>query len=102
MSRFNSKDEVREWADRAAAQDYERHLPVHTDPETGAKWQWDLNPYCTPGARSYWRRGFQGDPRRPWEHDLDWDSQYQRGAAAARIVNQHKPEPGAVPEEVPR
>jgi hypothetical protein len=85
MTRFNNTDEVREAAEKAAADDYQRHLPVHTD-ENGKKWQVDLNPYCTPGARNCWQRGFDGAPPHSWERDLRWDFQYQRGAAAARIV----------------
>jgi hypothetical protein len=85
--RFNTKEEVRAAAERAAREDYERHLPVHTDPD-GTTWQWALNPYSTPGAINSWQRGFDGAPAHPWERDLGWDFQYQRGAAAARILKE--------------
>lgn len=89
MTRYSTTDEVREAAEKGAAADYAKHLPVHTDPD-GQTWQWDLNPYCTQGARSCWQRGFDGAPAYSWERDLAWDFQYQRGAAAARIVNANK------------
>lgn len=49
MSRFNSTAEVRAWAEKAAAEDYARHLPVHIG-EDGSRWQCDRNPYSTAGG----------------------------------------------------
>ena len=87
MTRFNSTDEVIAAAESAARDDYQRHLPVHTDPD-GAQWQVDLNPYRTQGARSCWQRGFDGAKAQPRDGDLRWNFKYQRGAAAARIIKE--------------
>ena len=76
MSRFNTPEEVKAWAAKAAAGDYQRHL------EHGV----DLNPFCTVGARNDWERGFANDPPRSWELTLDFDTIYQRGRAAAEIM----------------
>lgn len=82
--RFNTVDEVREAAEKAARHDYEMHKPVHTDPD-GTRWQVDLNPYCTQGARGSWQRGFDGKVLVGLAQRPGWDFQYQRGAAAARL-----------------
>lgn len=87
MARFNSTNEVISAAESAARGDYEKHKTIHTDPD-GKTWQVDLNPYCTQGARSCWQRGFDGAPAKSWEGDVRWDFQYQRGAAAARIIKE--------------
>lgn len=75
MSRFNSPEEVKVWALKAASGDYQRHL------EFGV----GLNPFCTEGARNDWQRGFEGKGPRPYETSVDYDTMYQRGAAA-RII----------------
>lgn len=82
MSRFESVQEVREWADRAAASDLQRHTTKGHD----------LNPYCTPGAHADWQRGFDGAPPRSWElaSANDWNTHYQRGRAMARLMQQQK------------
>ena len=82
MSRFATVQEVREWADRAAASDLPRHQTQG----------YDLNPYSTPGARSDWQRGFDGAPPRSWElaSTYGWHTQYQRGQAMARLMQQQK------------
>jgi hypothetical protein len=82
MSRFNSIEEVRAWAAKAAASDLQRHRTKGHDP----------NPYCTPGARSDWQRGFDGAQPRSWElaSTYDWHTQYQRGRAMARLMQQHE------------
>lgn len=64
---FNTPEEVRAWADKAARADYERHKPVHVDEKTEEPWQWDKNPYSTPGNRSDWERGFAGEPVNSFE-----------------------------------
>ena len=74
--RFNTKEEVKEWAKKAAEIGYKLHI------ERGH----DLNPYCTQGARNYWQRGFDNAPACSWEHDLAWDMQYQRGRAMAELL----------------
>jgi hypothetical protein len=76
MSRFNTVQEVRDYALRVARKDIIRHQ------ENGI----DLNPFCTPGARNYWQRGFDNAPAYSWEHDLNWDTQYQRGRACAELL----------------
>lgn len=79
MARFNSTDEVRAYAERVALSDILR-----------AQFQGkDLNPFCTPGARNDWQRGFDGAPPYSWEGNLLWDSIYQRGAAVARLLSSH-------------
>lgn len=74
--RFNSVAEVKEWAERAAASDFKMYVEFLSG----------LNPYCTPDARNSWQRGYTGAMAMPWEPDLRWDWQYQRGAAAYRII----------------
>lgn len=83
--RFNTLEEVIAWADKAALEDYKRHVVIHTDPD-GTQWQVDKNPYCTQGARSSWKRGFNNEPAHSWESNLAFDYQYQRGAAMARLI----------------
>lgn len=85
--RFNTTDEVRSAAEAAARIDYEKHKPIHTDPD-GTKWQVDLNPYSTQGARACWQRGFDGAPLEHVDTNPEWDFQFQRGAAAARILKE--------------
>lgn len=87
--RFNTKEEVISWADKAAREDYERHLPVHTDPD-GKTWQVDKNPFCTYGARNDWQRGFDNAPPRSWEGTRDFDTVFQRGRAMARLIQSIK------------
>lgn len=74
--RFASTAAVVEWADRTAAVDWQIYCAFRSD----------FNPYCTPGAIRSWERGFIGDPPLSYEGDLRWDYKYQRGAAAARII----------------
>lgn len=78
--RFNSSQEVKEAAQRVAADLYRRHV------EKGH----DLNPYCTPGARAEFDRAYTNEPRRPWDVDPDWDYRYQLGRAVARIVEKSR------------
>jgi hypothetical protein len=84
--RFSSKEEVIEAAEKAAKSDYEKHKVIH-DADTDSPWQVCLNPYCTQAARACWQKGFDGAPRYSWEIDQYWDFQYQRGAAAKRIID---------------
>lgn len=76
MSRFNTPQEVKEWATKVAAEDYERHVTYGID----------LNPFCTPGARSDWQRGFDNLGPRSYERSVDFDTMYQRGRAAAELL----------------
>lgn len=76
--RFASVEQVREWAEKAARADWEMYLSFRSD----------FNPYCTDDARHCWIRGFTGASPRSWEADLRWDYQYQRGAAANRIIQE--------------
>lgn len=90
MSRFNSPEEVAAWADRAAAQDLERHR----------KFGIDLNPYCTTHARDDWQRGFDNAPPWSWETaDRAYDTKFQRGRAMARLL-QAEPLHGSVSKQV--
>ena len=87
--RFNTPEDVKAWARKAAANDYKKHSVIHTDPD-GTKWQVDKNPYCTPGARSDWQRGFDDVPPKSWENPVvnDWDTAYQRGRAMAELLQE--------------
>ena len=76
MARFNNTQEVRDYSLRVAREDIRRNQ------EKGI----DLNPFCTPHARNYWQRGFDNAPAYSWEHDLSWDTQYQRGRACADLL----------------
>jgi hypothetical protein len=77
MSRFNTPEEVLVWADKAAREDIARHR------EHGI----DLNPFCTPGARDDWQRGFDNAGPRSYEtRGVDFDTIYQRGRAVARLL----------------
>lgn len=77
MSRFNTPDEVRDWADRCAPTSVHKHL----------FWGHCVNPYCTPGARSDFWRGWHNAPPRPWENPTrEWDIMFQRGAACRRYI----------------
>lgn len=74
---FNTPEEVKEWARKAAEDDYLRHI------EHGI----DLNPFCTQGARNDWQRGYDGLGPEKWSGITgDFDTIYQRGKAAAEIV----------------
>lgn len=76
--RFSTPEQVLASADEAAADDFKRQK----------KYGLDLNPYSTQGGRTSWQRGFDGAPPYSWEDQtLAWDYQYQRGAAARRLVD---------------
>lgn len=77
MARFNSTQEVRDYALRAARDDIRRHQ------EHGI----DLNPFCTVGARGDWQRGFDNVQPPSWSHDISWDTMYQRGRACADLLS---------------
>jgi len=74
--RFSSPEEVKAAAEKFAAYLVRRHV------EDG----YDLNPYCTPGARHDFDKAFSGAPRSPWELSPEWDYRYQVGRAAARMI----------------
>lgn len=80
MSRFSTSEEVKAWAAKAAAQDYERHIAHGID----------LNPFCTDGARNDWQRGFDNAPPYSFEGTLDFDTIYQRGRAMALLLESKK------------
>lgn len=88
MTRFNTPEEVKAAAEKAAANDLARHLPVRYD-EDGTPWQVDLNPYCTAGARNDWQRGFDNAPPRLFEDNRGFNFKFQRGAAARRLLDAH-------------
>lgn len=83
--RFNTPEEVKAWARKAAASNYKSHT------ENGH----DLNPYCMPGARTDWQRGFDNAPPRSYDHPErnEWDTHYQRGRAMAELLANMKQEP---------
>lgn len=87
MSRFNTPDEVIAWAESVAKEDIARHLLIRHDAD-GTPYQIDLNPYCTPGARNDWQRGFDNAPPRPWDPPRDYDTMFQRGRAVARLLKE--------------
>jgi hypothetical protein len=91
--RFNTPEEVKAWARKAAASDLKKHLITHVD-EDGQTWQTDKNPYCMPGARNDWKRGFLNAPPRSYEHpDADqWNTHYQRGQAMAELIQTKEPQ----------
>lgn len=91
MTRFNNPDEVKAWAREIAAADYKKHVVIHMDPD-GIAWQVDKNPYCTPGARNDWQRGFDNVPPRSYELPTanDWCTKYQRGHAMAELLENLK------------
>ena len=76
--RFNTPEEVIAWADKTAVGDYKRHI------EHGL----DLNPFCTPGARTDWQKGFDNAPLASWESARvrEFDTVFQRGRAVARLL----------------
>lgn len=76
--RFSSSVEVRSRAEATAKECWTLYLEFRSD----------LNPYCTQSARTCWERGFIGDPPHSWEYTLEWDFQYQLGAAANRLVQE--------------
>ena len=45
-----------------------------------------LNPYSTVDAKECWQRGFDNKPPRSYEKTVDFDLQYQRGRAMARLL----------------
>jgi len=90
MTRFSSPEALKAAAEKAAAEDLARHLPVHTDPQTGEPYQISLNPYSTVGARNEWQRGFDNAPPHSWEtEEREWDFRFQLGRAARRLLDEH-------------
>lgn len=92
MSQFNTPEEVLQAAEKAAANDLARHLPIRYD-EDGTPYQLDLNPYCTVGGRDDWQRGFDNTPPLPFEGSREFDFRFQRGAAARRLLDAHNAKP---------
>ncbi len=74
--RLNTPEEVLDWARKAAASDLEKQI----------KHGVDLNPYCTQDARNCWQRGFDNKGPRSYDPGVEFDYQYQRGRAAAILV----------------
>lgn len=90
MTRFASPDALKAAAEKQAAADLARHLPVYADPHTGELYQISLNPYSTPGARNEWQRGFDNVPPYSWEtENREWDFRFQLGRAARRLLDEH-------------
>lgn len=84
MSTFNSPEDVVAWAEKCVVDDHERHL----------KFGNDLNPYCTPGARNDWQRGFDNAPPYSWELPARaYDTMFQRGRAMARLLEREQEGP---------
>jgi len=76
--RFNTPQEVIDWATQAAKADYKHHM------ENGVS----FNPYSTKGMRSDWDRGWYNTPPHPWESATrEWDTGFQRGRAARLLWN---------------
>ena len=82
MARHNTPEEAKASAAKAAAEDYYRHV----------KHGYDLNPFCTQGARNDWQRGFDNAGPRPYEDPriVQFDTIYLRGRAAAEILEDLK------------
>lgn len=82
MSRFDTPEDAKTWAEKAAAEDRKRHL------EGGV----DLNPYCTVGARTDWQRGFDNAGPRSYEDPriVEFDIRYLRGRAAAELIEKEQ------------
>ena len=82
--RFNTPEEVKVWAARAAAEDYRLHQ-LHGS---------GLNPFSTEGARNDWQRGFDNMGPRSYERRegqsdeeaVAFDTMYQRGQAMALLL----------------
>lgn len=90
MTRFSTPQEVLDWAEKAAAEDLARHLPIRHD-EDGTPYQISLNPYSTVGARNDWQRGFDNAPPNAMDPrpDRAFDIRFQLGRAARRLLDQH-------------
>lgn len=82
MTRFTTLEEAQVAARAAAEADYRRHK------ELG----FDLNPFCTPGARTDWQRGYDNAGPRTYESPeiVKWNTIYLRGRAAAEIVKENE------------
>ena len=76
MTRFNTTEEVTQYAKKAAAHDLEMYINHNTD----------INPFCTVGARSTWDKGFNNTPLPSWDVDCAWSTIYQRGVEAALLM----------------
>lgn len=81
--RFNTPEEVLVWAEKVAKQDIDRYRNHN----------WELNPFCTSGARYTWQRGFDNLGPRSYERSVDFDTIYQRGRAVARLLEAEKKQP---------
>jgi len=75
--RFSTPNQVIEYCDRAAINDYKMHVDHGTD----------LNPFSTEGARNQWQRGFDGAAPYSFETTLDYDTIYQRGKSMFNIIS---------------
>jgi hypothetical protein len=82
MSQHITPEEAKAAAANAAAEDYANHI----------KYGSDLNPFCTPGARDDWQRGFDNAGPRSYEDPriVEFDTIYLRGRAAAEILERMK------------
>lgn len=90
MTRFYSPEALKAAAEKSAADDLARHLPIRIDPQTGEQYQISLNPYSTVGARNDWRRGFDNASPHSWEtEEREWDFRFQLGRAARKLLDEH-------------
>ena len=79
MSRFSSPEEASKAAKKAALYDYKLYKEKNND----------LNPFCTPGARYDWTRGFLNKGPRQFESPNMglYDTIYLRGQFAKKILD---------------
>ena len=78
--RFSTTSELKEAAEKFAVNLYERHI----------NYGYDLNPYCTPGARTEFNNGLIDSPRYSWDIPTDWDYRYQTARAVFRLIEKNK------------
>ena len=69
-------EDIIDWANEAAQEDFKNNQLYNVK----------LNPYSTVDAIECWQRGFDNKPPRSYEKTVDFDLQYQRGRAMARLL----------------
>ena len=87
-----SPSEVLAYAEKEAAEDVRCHVQYNTD----------LNPFSTAGARYYWQQGFEGCDPPASGPGVSLCRIYQRGAAAARLVQANKEVSMTYPISIPQ
>jgi hypothetical protein len=78
MTRPTTPEGICAEAEEFAKKDLRRHR------ENGV----DLNPFSTVGARDEWQRGFEGLDLLNYQGLPDYNTFYQRGRAAARLLKE--------------